>query len=137
MDKYNELLGMVVLVHPNLLNDPAGRKNQIGVITSAVLEHDNITVCFRENVQALFSTDALLVLRDPDDIAIDALNDFTLLPFEDYGDIMNIIMLANSPSMESRRAAVELSRGNPVAMEYAMHPLNDELALKQDRRLSR
>jgi hypothetical protein len=137
MDEHNELLGTVVLVHPRLSNDPAGRKNQIGIITSAELEQDDITVSFNEKEQALFSSDALLVLRDVDDIKVDALNDFTLLPFYDYGDIMDIIMLAGSPHTENRRAAVELSRGNPAAMEYTMNSLNNELALKQDQRYSR
>lgn len=101
------------------------------------MEYDDITVSFNENEPALFSTDALLVLRNVDEIEVDALNDFTLLPFEDYGDIMDIIMLAGSPHMENRRAAVELSRGNPMAMEYTMHPLKLELALKQDRGFTR
>jgi hypothetical protein len=137
MEKNNELLGRVVLVHPRLSNDPDGRKNHIGIITAAVLEHDDITVSFNENEQSLFSTDALLVLRNVDDIEADALDDFTLLPFYDYGDIMEIMMLAGSPHTANQRAAVELSRGNPVAMEYTMHPLHDELALKLDHRFSR
>ena len=46
MNKHDELSGTFVLVHPDLINDPADKKNQIGIISTAELENDNVVVSF-------------------------------------------------------------------------------------------
>ena len=58
MNKHDELTGTFVLVHPQLLTDPAEKKNQIGIIASAEIENDNVIVSFGNEGQALFSADA-------------------------------------------------------------------------------
>jgi len=130
----DELLGTIVLVHPNLLTDPANKKNQIGMITSADLENDNVVVSFGDDGEALFSSDALLVLRKPDEIRHAALLDETLMPYPDFYDIMEACMLVE---LSMHREAVRMAMENPMVLEYAMDRLDYELGLDQHNSPSR
>ena len=137
MDNQNELHGTAVLVKPTLINDPDNKKNQVGVIIMASVKDDNVMVSFGLNGHSFFPTDALLILRKPDDIRRDSLNDFTLLPFYDYGDIMSIIELAESSSSALRREAVVLAMKSPDVLEYTMVSLSTELGMKRNPGISR
>jgi len=137
MNKHDELTGTFVLVHPHLLYDPESRQNQIGVISTAELENDNVMVSFGKDGQGLFSADALLVLRKPADIQFDALRDARQLETKDFKAIMQVMTLANSPWTKDRRQALEICRDNPNVLQYGMASLEEELGLKQDNSLSR
>ncbi|MBS1532754.1 MAG: hypothetical protein JSU01_20800 [Bacteroidetes bacterium] len=126
-----------MLVRPDLTIDPANKKNEVGVIRSADLRHDNFVVRFSDGSEGLFSSDALLVLRDTNEIRRDADYDETLLFREDYFDIMEACFLAESCGLSGLRAAVELSQKCPMALEYTMRPLNDELSLDQSKSIRR
>ena len=137
MNKHDELTGTFVLVHPHLNYDPDSRQNQIGVIATAELENDNVMVSFGKEGQGLFSADALLVLRKPNDIQFDALRDAKQLETKDFKQILQVMTLANSPWTKDRRQALELCRDNPTVLQYGMASLEEELGLKQDYSLGR
>jgi hypothetical protein len=137
MNKYDELSGTLVLVHPQLLTDPAERKNQIGIIASAEIENDNVVVSFGNKGQALFSADALLVLRKPGSIHFDTMQDHTKMNTQDFKDLLKVGLLANSSLTKDHRQAIEISRGNPAVLEYSMASLEEELGLKQNYSLGR
>ena len=133
MNNHDDLCGTLVLVHPELLNDPAEKKNQVGVISSADLENDNVVVSFSDGSEGLFSTDALMVMRDTDEIRRYADYDVNLLFREDYFDIIAVCMAAEVADLGGQRAAIQLASKNPMALEYAMQPLNDELGLNRHK----
>ena len=137
MNKQDELTGTFVLVHPHLTNDPEDRKNQVGIIASAEIENDNVVVSFGKEGQALFSTDALLVLRKPGSIHFDTMQDHLNMNAQDFKDLLRVGMLANSSLTKDHRQAIEISRDNPAVLEYSMASLEEELGLKQDYSLSR
>lgn len=137
MYQKHELAGTIVLVHPELRNDPANKKNQVGRIISADLSGDNITVRFSDDSDGLFSADALMVLRDTKDIRRAADIDFTLMPREDYYDIMDVCFFAGSQSPYEHRVAVELVQKSTIAWEYAMQPLDEALGLHRQKNIGR
>lgn len=137
MNKHDELTGTFVLVHPNLTYDPESRQNQIGIISTAELEHDNVMVSFGKDGQGLFSADALLVLRKPNDIHFDALRDARHLETQDFKNILQVSLLANSVLAKDRRQAMELCRDHPNVLQYSMASLEEELGLRQVSTLSR
>lgn len=137
MNKYDELSGTFVLVNPNLLTDPKEKKNQIGIIASAELENDNVVVSFGKEGQALFSADALLVLRKPGSIHFDTIQDHANMNVRDFQNLLRVSMLANSSLTKDHRHAIEISRDNPAVLEYSMASLEEELGLKHDYNLSR
>jgi hypothetical protein len=137
MNKHDELSGTLVLVHPQLLTDPAEKKNQIGIIASAEIENDNVIVSFGNDGQALFSADALLVLKKPASIHFDTMQDHLEMNTQNFKDLLRVGMLANSNSTKDHRQAIEISRDNPAVLAYSMASLEEELGLKQDYSVSR
>jgi hypothetical protein len=133
MNNHDDLRGTFVLVHPELLNDPAEKKNQVGVISSADLYNDNIVVSFSDGSESLFSTDALLVMGDTEEIRRYADYDVDLLPREDYFDIMEVCITAETEDLGGQKAAIQLASKNPMALEYAMLALNHELGLNRHK----
>jgi hypothetical protein len=137
MNKPDELSGTLVLVHPQLLTDPAEKKNQIGIIASAEIENDNVIVSFGNDGQALFSADALLVLKKPASIHFDTMQDHLKMNTQNFKDLLRVGMLANSNLTKDHRQAIEISRDNPAVLAYSMASLEEELGLKQDYSVSR
>ncbi|MEZ2336972.1 hypothetical protein AB6735_15115 [Mucilaginibacter sp. RCC_168] len=137
MNKHDELSGTLVLVHPELLTDPAEKKNQIGIIASAEIENDNVIVSFGNDGQALFSADALLVLKKPASIHFDTMQDHLKMNTKNFKDLLRVGMLANSHLTKDHRQAIEISRDNPAMLVYSMASLEEELGLKQDYSVGR
>lgn len=137
MNKHDELSGTFVLVHPQLLTDPAEKKNQIGIIASAEIENDNVVVSFGSEGQALFSADALLVLKKPGSIHFDTMQNHLKMNTGDFKNLLRVGMLANSNLTKDRRQAIEISRDNPAVLAYSMASLEEELGLKQDYSMGR
>ena len=137
MNKYDELSGTFVLVHPQLLTDPSEKKNQIGIIASAEIENDNVVVSFGKEGQARFSADALLVLRKAGSIHFDTMQDHAKMNTQDFKDLLRVGMLANSSLTKDHRLAIEISRDNPAVLEYSMASLEEELGLKQEQYVAR
>jgi hypothetical protein len=132
MNKNDELTGTFVLVNPQLTNDPAGMQNKIGVITSAEVENDNVFVSFGKDGQALYSANALLVLRRHDSIHFDAIRGATKMDVQDFKDLLRVSIFANSPFMKDRREAMEMARDSRTVLEYSMISLEEDLGLKQE-----
>ena len=137
MNKHDELSGTLVLVHPQLLTDPAEKKNQIGIIASAEIENDNVIVSFGNDGQALFSADALLVLKKPASIHFDTMQDHLKMNTQNFKDLLKVGMLANSNLTKDHRQAIEISRDNPTVLAYSMASLEEELGLKHDYSVGR
>lgn len=137
MNKHDELSGTFVLVHPQLLTDPAEKKNKIGIIASAELENDNVVVSFGSEGQALFSADALLVLKKPGSIHFDTMQNHLKMNTGDFKNLLRVGMLANSNLTKDRRQAIEIALDNPAVLAYSMASLEEELGLKQDYSMGR
>ena len=88
MNKYDELTGTLVLVNPDLPNDPAGMQNQIGIITDVEIENDSVYVSFGRKGQAVYATDALLIIRNHNFIDFNAPTDTVKIDMEDFQDLL-------------------------------------------------
>ncbi|MBS1525931.1 MAG: hypothetical protein JST19_09810 [Bacteroidetes bacterium] len=137
MNRNDELSGTLVLVHPDLTYDPENRKNQIGIISSAEIENDNVMVSFGKDGQGLFSTDALYVLKKGHEISANAVRDALEMDTKDFRDILQVGLWSDSQLTKEKRQAIELAKANPKVLEYSMATLEDELGLKQEYSVSR
>ena len=131
MNKNDELTGTLVLVHPQFNDDPAGKQNQIGVITTADLENDNVFVSFGKDGQALYASNALMVLQKPRTIHFNTMQNRTAMETPDFKDLLRISVLADSSLMKDRRQAIEMAKGNPLILEHSMASLDDELGIRE------
>jgi hypothetical protein len=130
MNSSDDLTGSLVLVHPDLQEDMANKQNQIGMITHADLANDNIIVSFGKGEQALYSSDALLILKPANDIYRALMTSHKHLETEDYKALFQISLLQDYGSSGQTKTAMELAMKSDVLRNYSMVTLED--ALKKD-----
>src|SRR5882757_6138930 len=134
MNNTDDLTGSLVLVHPDLQDDKAGKQNQIGMITHADLINDNVIVTFGKGEQALYSTDALLTLKPANDIYRALLTSHKSLEKEDYKALFQISLLQDYGSPGKTKTAIELAMKNETLRNFSMVTLEE--SLKKDHVLS-
>lgn len=127
MNNSDDLTGSLVLVHPDLQDDKANKQNQIGMITHADLQNDNIIVSFRNGEQALYSSDALLTLKPANDIYRALMTSHKNLEKADYKTLFQISLLQDHGSSGQTKTAMELAMKNDVIRNYSMVTLEDSL----------
>jgi hypothetical protein len=137
MNALDDLSGTLVLVHPALPVDPAGQQNQIGMITSADTGHDDFFVTFGKGAPALYSADALLVLKPSNDIHQSALDNHLQLDVADFKSLLSMAMLRQSGKYTDVRKALEMVMSNNRLIAHATVPLDEALDLKQVQILQR
>ena len=126
-----DLTGHLVMVHPNLTNDPVSQQGEIGIITSANLEKDEVYVGFGTNKLGLYSTDALLVLKPHQELYRDLLTQVKNLETPDFKTLMEISLLQQKSSVSHLRDAMELASTNEKTLAFSTVSLQDKLGLSR------
>jgi hypothetical protein len=124
-----ELTGTLVLVHPDLKEDPVKKQGQIGMLMYADQENDNMYVTFGQNERALYSSDALLVFQNPNDLYRQLLSDTQNIPIPDFKALMRINLLLDRATGPDTKAAMQLVAENPGTISRAMMSLQDKLGI--------
>ncbi len=133
MNTHDDLTGTLVLVHPELEYDPAGRKNEIGIIVNSDLADDNMLVSFQDNEYASFTSDALLVLL-PDEQIHQNLADLAYeTSFPDLKALTMIDLFLRYGSGDTHFKALELARDNKNIQHLCLLSLEDRLELNRGR----
>jgi hypothetical protein len=134
MKPSNELTGTLVLVHPELTEDPAMRQGQIGIITGADLENDDVFVSFGKGERALYSTDALLVFKPTEEVYNLLMNDARKASQEDFKTLFQVNLMQQHGISGLVRKAMDLVSGNKVVRDFSMDTLENQLQnqLKQN-----
>lgn len=123
-----QLLGTYAQVHP-LLNDPAGKQGQIGMITDIDIEGDNVYISFEKGQQALYSSNALFVLKKSDEISTNAISNVQKLSKEDFKTLLEISLKAQSIFPVNHKTALEMSTTNNAVRAHSQNLLQDKLGL--------
>lgn len=132
-----ELTGTLVLVHPQL-PAPAGKSGHVGIITGADLNNGDIHVSFGRNGRGLYGTDALLLLKPPDQLKDLLQNRKHELSAPDYKALFQIALLQEfKPSTANIKSAMSLALQNETVLNHSMHSLEEQLGLKQQYSLGR
>lgn len=124
-----DLTGTLVLVHPELKEDPVKKQGQIGMLMYADQENDNMYVTFGQNERALYSSDALLVFRNPNDLYRELLSDTQQIPIPEFKALMRINMLLDRATGPDTKAAMQLVAENHGTISRAMMSLQDKLGI--------
>jgi hypothetical protein len=127
MKPTDELTGTLVLVHPELTDDPAKRQGQIGIITGADLENDDVFVSFGKGEQALYSTDALLVFKPASSIYDLLMNDARKASQEDFKALFQVNLMQQHGLTPLVRKAMDFVKDNKVVREFSMDTLQNQL----------
>lgn len=132
MPNNDELIGTMVLIHPQLLNDPADKAGKVGIITGADLDHDNIFVSFGRAGQGVYGSDALLVLRPAEQLKDVLEKNKANLSVDDYGTLYQMALLKEFRiSVANIKTGMSLAMRNDTVLGYGMESLEDKLGLRQ------
>ena len=132
----DDLKGTPVLVHPELSYDPAGRQNQVGVISKADLMNDDVFVSFDGGI-ALYSTDALLVLLPAEEIHQNLADIAYETPFAELKPLTQIDLFLRYGSPGKELTAMQLARDNPAIQPLCLDTLQNQLIKSIDQNYSR
>jgi hypothetical protein len=132
-----ELTGQLVMVHPELYDDPAGKTGEIGTITAVDLAEDLVRVKFDDEQRGLYATNALLVFKPADQIYEHLRKDVMKLAPADFKDLKNIALLLDYGTKPQQRAAMEIAQRNPGVVSSAFRSMEDNLGLNHHNDLGR
>lgn len=108
----DDLIDKVVMVHPNLTNDPADKRGQTGKITNIIGENDDVFVRFADNTISVYTLNSLLLLQ-PAPLILENLRAGILgtdnLEREDVAGILDVYLLQ---AAGQTKEALELAISN-------------------------
>jgi hypothetical protein len=128
-----KLSGTLVLVHPELTHDPAGRQNEIGIIVNSDLINDNILVGFQDNERALFAADALLVLLPDEDIHRNLSEMSYGAAWDKIKSLTQVDLFLRYGSGDKQLKALEVARDNKNIRHLSLQTLEASLELRLGR----
>lgn len=141
MKPTDELTGMLVLVHPELTQDPANNQGKIGIITGAELEKDDVYVSFGKGEHALYSTDALLVFKPEKDLYATIMTDAREAEPEVFKTLLQVNLMQQHGTTSVMKKAMEMVSDHKVLRDLSMDTLENRLAnqlqQQQDQSISR
>jgi len=138
MNPSDELIGQLVLVHPELTSDPAGKPGQVGIVTGTELENDNVYVGFGRHGQGRYGTDALLLLRPADQIKTLLQEHQQELNVHDYKALFQISLLQEfRQSTANTKTAMSLALQSEIVRNLSLRSVEDSLGLRQQQTLER
>ncbi|WDF80760.1 hypothetical protein PQ469_12155 [Mucilaginibacter sp. KACC 22773] len=131
MDINTELTGGLVLVHPALEHDPAGKQNTIGVIRFADMADDGFYVAFSDHTTALYASDALFVLKSVDEIHHLLVDHGDRLAFPELKALTQLDLTIRYGDGDKLRNALQLAVNNPDIQPLCLDLLKDVIQLQQ------
>lgn len=130
-----DLTGTWVLVHPELTTDPAKRQGQIGIITSSDLNKDEVRVGFGNTPVALYSTDALLVIKPHNELYRDLLTNVKEMEAQDFKTLLRISMILENGSPPQLKDALEMALSSQKTLKFGTVSLQDKLGLVMEKEI--
>ncbi|MDB5087875.1 MAG: hypothetical protein JWR09_1869 [Mucilaginibacter sp.] len=127
----DELTGTIVMVHPELFDDPVGRNGEIGVITVTDLSDDLVRVKFEDDQRGLYATNALLIFKPSEQIYQQLKQEAMQLTPATFKDLKNIALLLDYGTPQQQRKAMEIAQKNPVSASSALVSLEESLGISQ------
>lgn len=132
MENNEDLTGTLVLVHPELKDDPVSKQGQTGMLLYLDAEKDDAYVTFGKGEKALYSSDALLVFKTPQEIYQELMGNTRELPIPDMKALYRIGMLLDNRTSEGAKEAMKIAAENPGVHARAMVTLGEKLGLDVD-----
>lgn len=127
MNEEEELTGTLVLVRPEVKNDPIGRQGKAGMIMYADLEQDDIYVTFGNDLRGRYESKSLLVFKTPNEIYKELIGNTKDIPIPEMKDLYRIGMLLDTGLSKDAKEAMKLAEANPAIHERAMMTLQEQL----------
>jgi hypothetical protein len=132
-----ELTGKLIMVHPQLYDDPAAKTGEIGSITAADLREDLFRVRFDDDKRGLYAANALLTFKPVEQIYEHLKKEVMKLQPAVFGDLKKIALLLDYGMPAQQRTAMAIAQRNPDVVSAAFVTLEDSLGLGQQHEWGR
>jgi hypothetical protein len=116
------LAGTLVLVKPDLENDPGAKLGQIGVLTLAFSEKENY-VRFPEGGESYFPAEQVMMLKDKQEVFTDMTNNGSSMPLDDFKAMYKITLLQDRGTSQALYSALAIANDNPGVQEKVLQPI--------------
>lgn len=123
------LTGTIVLVRPDLENDPDTKRGQIGVLTLAFSEKENY-VRFPEGGEAYYPAGQVMMLKDKKQVFDDLTNNGSSMPLDDFKAMYKIMLLQDRGTSQALYSALAIANDHPGLQERVLESINP--AYKQE-----
>lgn len=133
----NELLGTLVMVHPNLENHPAGREGDIGIVAYVDTPNNEIYLRFTDEAEAVYPADALFRLKEKEQVFSPGSSGTNAATLNDYKDLFKIATLQDHGRSTDIWKALEIARDNPGIWQASLVSVEESLGLRSDRFIGR
>ena len=130
-----ELVGISVLVHPNLTQDPVNMQGHMGRISYVLYEDSSVYVKFKNQMLGLYEADGLLMLI-PGEIVLDKLRHDVYemdMDASEVVDILGIYLLDATGKQEQQQQALDWAMGNSKIREAIVFSVQDWIDFQLDR----
>ncbi|NHA03252.1 hypothetical protein G7092_05585 [Mucilaginibacter sp. HC2] len=126
------------MLHPEMWELHADKEGVIGEIIKANPAHDDFYVKYGDGAEPrLHSADALMVLREPDEIYEYLQNHSADISTFDFKDLRAIALLVDRGTAKQMRTAMELVEKNENIRVASVIPLDKILGLQQNKGVDR
>lgn len=132
-----DLIGTLALVHPDLGRDPAGKQGQVGVVTYVGKENHEIYMSFPGNGEGIYNGNAVLRLKDKNEILEALVNDGDSMDVEDFKALYKVTMLQDRNTSTGILSALEIARDNPNIWNKTLENASTTQNLRLENTFSR
>jgi hypothetical protein len=133
----NELLGTLVLVHPDLKDHPAGREGDIGIVAYVDSPHNQVYLRFTDEAEAVYPSDALFMLKNKEKLFSEKLAGGSDMKLDNYKDLYKIATLQDMGRGKDIWTALEIARDNPEIWKNSLVSVEESLGLRHNQYIRR
>lgn len=134
--KNETLTGSLVLVHPDVKNDPVGKQGQIGVLTYAREANENY-VSFPKGGESVYQTKDLMLLKPKEEILKELMQNGARMPVNDFKAMYKIMMRQDLGTSSDLFNALEIARDNPGVWSKTLEAVSRSEKIELENTLSR
>ncbi|QEM06234.1 hypothetical protein DIU31_022935 [Mucilaginibacter rubeus] len=116
------LAGTLVLVQPDMENDPDAKRGHIGVLTLTFSEKENY-VKFPEGGESYFPAEQVMMLKDKQAVFNDLTNNGSSMPLDDFKAMYKIMLLQDRGTSQALYSALAIANDNPGIQERVLEPI--------------
>lgn len=130
-----DLVGVQVMVNPELTQDPANKQGHLGTITHIVVEDRAAYVRFKNDAIGLYSTDTLLTLIPPELVVDKLRTDIEIFDMHasEIVDILEMYQLHSTGKPELQQEALDWAMTHENISKAIIFSVEDWIEFRTDR----
>lgn len=133
----DNLHATLVMVHPDLKNDPLQNQGKIAVVNYDRDYNHEVYVAFENGQNAVYHPAELLRLKDKQEVFNDLMANGTAMEPGDFKALYKIILLQERQTPKANLDALEIARDNPGIWERALEAPKQNRSVELNKAFTR